>query len=607
MLENDAIRALLNELPSSPGVYRFFSSENELIYVGKAKSLRKRVANYFTNKKNLDTKTRSMVRKIARAEYTLVNSEYEALLLENNLIKENKPKYNVLLRDDKTYPFICLTSTDFPKLITTRKIEKEKGEFFGPYTSGRAMHSLVESLRKTFYIRTCDLNLTPKNIQTGKFKVCLEYHIGNCKGPCEGKQSAEEYDTSILQIRNILKGNFSTVKKYYQEKMQQASSELQFEKAQFLKERYDSVLGLEKKSLIVNPDINNLDVYTIVKRDNRAAVNYMSILHGSVIRTRTIELKTVLEETEEELLLHALFTIHEQGWDESKEIICNIELPILQSYCKTSVPQRGDKKHLIDLSLKNAWHTLTRYDENKREKPETRILKRLQEDLSLKELPAHIECFDNSNIQGTNPVAAMVCYKNGRPSKKDYRHFNIKTVEGPNDFASMYEIVYRRYKRMQEESSPFPTLIIIDGGKGQLSFACQALKDLGVYGQIPIISIAKNLEELFFPGDNDPLYLDKKSESLKLIQQIRDDTHNFAITFHRQKRSKDTMLKSQFEELDGVGPATRKKLIGHFKTFKKMKGATVEELSLIIGISKANMLIKQLRSMNDKEIGNSAE
>lgn len=607
MLENDAIRALLNELPSSPGVYRFFSSENELIYVGKAKILRKRVANYFTNKKNLDTKTRSMVRKIARAEYTLVNSEYEALLLENNLIKENKPKYNVLLRDDKTYPFICLTSTDFPKLITTRKIEKEKGDFFGPYTSGRAMHSLVESLRKTFYIRTCDLNLTPKNIQTGKFKVCLEYHIGNCKGPCEGKQSTEEYDTSILQIRNILKGNFSTVKKYYQEKMQQASSELQFEKAQFLKERYDSVLGLEKKSLIVNPDINNLDVYTIVKRDNRAAVNYMSILHGSVIRTRTIELKTVLEETEEELLLHALFTIHEQGWDESKEIICNIELPILQSYCKTSVPQRGDKKHLIDLSLKNAWHTLTRYDENKREKPETRILKRLQEDLSLKELPAHIECFDNSNIQGTNPVAAMVCYKNGRPSKKDYRHFNIKTVEGPNDFASMYEIVYRRYKRMQEESTPFPTLIIIDGGKGQLSFACQALKDLGVYGQIPIISIAKNLEELFFPGDNDPLYLDKKSESLKLIQQIRDDTHNFAITFHRQKRSKDTMLKSQFEELDGVGPATRKKLIGHFKTFKKMKGATVEELSLIIGISKANMLIKQLQSMNDKEIGNPAE
>ncbi len=598
MLEKEAIRSLLKELPSSPGVYRFYSNENELIYVGKAKSLRKRVANYFTNKKNLDQKTRSMVRKIHHAEYTLVNSEYEALLLENNLIKENKPKYNVLLRDDKTYPFICLTSNDFPTLITTRKLEKGKGEYFGPYTSGRAMHSLVESLRKTFFIRTCELNLSPKNIHAGKFKVCLEYHIGNCKGPCEAKQTKDEYDTSITQVRNILKGNFSSVKKYYHEKMQAAASEMQFEKAHFFKERYDSVFKLEKSSLIVNPDINNLEVYTIVRRENRAAVNFMSILHGSIIKARTIELKAVLEESEEELLMHALFTIHEQGWDSSKEIICNIELPILSHYCSVSVPQRGDKKKLIELSLKNAWHTLTRYDENKREKPELRILKTLQSDLSLKDLPTHIECFDNSNIQGTNPVAAMVCYKNGRPSKKDYRHFNIKTVEGPNDFASMYEIVYRRYKRMQEESIPFPNLVIIDGGKGQLSFACQALKDLNIYGQIPIISIAKNLEELFFPGDNDPLYLDKKSESLKLIQQIRDETHRFAITFHRQKRSKDTMLKSQFERIKGVGPETRKKLIGHFKTFKKIKEASEEELSKIIGLAKAKALKIQLDQLS---------
>jgi excinuclease ABC subunit C len=597
MLEKEAIRSLLKELPSSPGVYRFYSNELELIYVGKAKSLRKRVANYFTNKKNLDQKTRSMVRKIHHAEYTLVNSEYEALLLENNLIKENKPKYNVLLRDDKTYPFICLTSNDFPTLITTRKIEKAKGEYFGPYTSGRAMHSLVESLRKTFFIRTCDLNLSSKNILAGKFKVCLEYHIGNCKGPCEAKQSKEEYDIGMNQVRNILKGNFSSAKKYYHEKMQIAASEMQFEKAHFLKERYDSVSKLEKSSLIVNPDINNLEVYTIVRRENRAAVNFMSILHGSIIKTRTIELKAILEETEEELLMHALFTIHEQGWDSSKEVICNIDLPILSHYCKVSIPQRGDKKKLIDLSLKNAWHTLTRYDENKREKPELRILKTLQSDLSLKELPNHIECFDNSNIQGTNPVAAMVCYKNGKPSKKDYRHFNIKTVEGPNDFASMYEIVHRRYKRMQEESLPFPSLIIIDGGKGQLSFACQALKDLGVYGQIPIVSIAKNLEELFFPGDNDPLYLDKKSESLKLIQQIRDETHRFAITFHRQKRSKDTMLKSQFKEIKGIGPETRKKLLLHFKTFNKIKEAGLEDLSLVIGLAKAKVLMEQLNNI----------
>ncbi|ABG57467.1 excinuclease ABC subunit UvrC [Cytophaga hutchinsonii] len=594
MLEKEDIRSLLKELPSSPGVYRFYSIEKELIYVGKAKSLRKRVANYFTNKKNLDQKTRSMVRKIYHAEYTLVNSEYEALLLENNLIKENKPKYNVLLRDDKTYPFICLSSADFPTLTTTRKIDKKKGEYFGPYTSGRAMHSLVESLRKTFFIRTCDLNLTKQNIDAHKFKVCLEYHIGNCKGPCEGKQEKEDYDVSIIQVRNILKGNFSSVKKYYQEKMLSAAEDMQFEKAQFFKERYNSVLGLEKSSLIVNPDINNLEVYTIVKRLNRASVNFMSILHGSIIKARTIEMKAVLDETEEELLMHALFEIHEEGWDSTKEIICNIELPILSTYCKVSIPQRGDKKKLIDLSLKNAWHTLTRYDDQKKEKPEIRVLKTLQADLSLKELPAHIECFDNSNIQGTNPVAAMVCYKNGKPSKKDYRHFNIKTVEGPNDFASMYEIVYRRYKRMGEEGLPFPTLIIIDGGKGQLSFACQALKDLNIYGQIPIVSIAKNLEELFFPGDNDPLYLDKKSESLKLIQQIRDETHRFAITFHRQKRSKDALLKTEFENLVGIGPGTVKKLLTHFKTVKRIKEASIEQLTPVIGNSKATILFQQL-------------
>jgi excinuclease ABC subunit C len=599
MLDNEAIRALLKELPFSPGVYRFYSNENELIYVGKAKSLRKRVANYFTNKKNLDQKTRSMVRKINHAEYTLVNSEYEALLLENNLIKENKPKYNVLLRDDKTYPFICLTDTNFPTLITARKIEKTKGDYFGPYTSVRAMNSLVESLRKTFFIRTCDLNLSEKNVLSGKFKVCLEYHIGNCKGPCEGKQSSEEYDISIVQVKNILKGNYSSVKKFYQEKMNHAASDLQFEKALFYKERFDSVFGLEKSNLIVNPDINNIEVFTIIKRDLRASVNFMSIHHGSIIKTRTIELKVVLEESDEELLMHALFMIHEEGWDSNQEIICNIELPILSNYCKVSVPVRGDKKKLIDLSLKNAWHTLTRYDENKKEKSEIRVLKTLQTDLSLKDLPLHIECFDNSNIQGTNPVAAMVCYKNGKPSKKDYRHFNIKTVEGPNDFASMYEIVYRRYKRMKDESIPLPNLIVIDGGKGQLSFACQALKDLEIYGQIPIVSIAKNLEELFFPGDNDPLYLDKKSESLKLIQQIRDETHRFAITFHRLKRSADSIVKTEFSTLEGVGPATQKKILLHFKSLKRMKEATFSELSNVIGISKATKVFNQLNKAID--------
>ena len=592
MLDKEQIRSILKELPFSPGVYRFYNLEKELIYVGKAKSLRKRVANYFTNKKGLDQKTRSMVRRIHLVEYTLVNSEYEALLLENNLIKTNKPKYNVMLRDDKTYPFICLTSGNFPRLVTTRRIEKERGDFFGPYTSVRTMNSLVESLRKIFFLRTCDLNLSEKNITTGKFKVCLEYHIGNCKGPCEDKQDKNEYDISIQQVRNILKGNFTSVKKYYHEKMIASSADMQFEKALFYKERLNSIDSLEKNSLIVNPDINDLEVYTIVRRESRAAVNYMTILHGSIIQTRTVELKIKLDETDEELLLHALFNIHEEGWDSSKEIISNIDLPVLSSYFKVSVPQRGDKKKLIDLSLKNAWHTLTRYDETKKEKPELRVLRTLQKDLSLKDIPLHIECFDNSNIQGTNPVAAMVCFKNGRPSKKDYRHFN--TVEGPNDFASMYEIVHRRYKRLQEEALPLPQLIIIDGGKGQLSFACQALKDLGMYGQIPVVSIAKNLEELFFPEDNDPLYLDKKSESLKLIQQIRDETHRFAITFHRLKRSKDTLMKSQFENIKGIGANTRKKLIEHFKTSKKIKEATIEELSAIVGISRAKLLFEEL-------------
>ena len=594
MLEKEQIRSILKELPFSPGVYKYYNSEKELIYVGKAKSLRKRVANYFTNKSGLDQKTRSMVRRINHVEYTLVNSEYEALLLENNLIKTNKPKYNVLLRDDKTYPYICLTFGNFPRLITTRRLDKERGDFFGPYTSVRAMNSLIESLRKIFLIRTCDLNLSEKNILTSKFKICLEYHIGNCKGPCEGKQDKGEYDNNILLVRNILKGNFSSVKKYYQDKMISSSEDMQFEKAHFYKERLISIEGLEKSSLIVNPDINDIEVYTIVRRESRAAVNYMTILHGSIIQTRTIELKITLNETDEELLLHALFNIHEKGWDSTKEIISNIELPVISSNTKTSVPQRGDKKKLIDLSLKNAWHTLTRFDENKKEKPELRILRTLQKDLSLKTVPLHIECFDNSNIQGTNPVAAMVCYKNGRPSKKDYRHFNIKTVEGANDFASMYEIVHRRYSRLLEEMQSLPDLIIIDGGKGQLSFACQALKDVGAYGQVPVISIAKNLEELFFPEDNDPLYLDKRSESLKLIQQIRDETHRFAITFHRLKRSNDSLMKSQFENIKGIGSHTRTKLLSHFKTSKKVQEATLEELSLIIGSAKATLLYEEL-------------
>ncbi|MCU0417950.1 MAG: excinuclease ABC subunit UvrC [Cytophagaceae bacterium] len=601
MLDSEAIKTLLRELPLAPGVYRYYNISNELIYVGKAKYLRKRVANYFIQRSKLDAKTRTMVRHIHRVEYTLVNSEYEALLLENNLIKQYQPKYNINLKDDKTYPYLCLTHEPFPRLIPIRRKDLLKGDYFGPYTSVRSLHSLIESLRKSFFIRTCSLQLTEKNIYSGKFKICLEYHLGNCKGPCEARQTALSYDENIVQVKEILKGRFQPVKKYFQEKMQDAASALQFEQAQFYKERLHSVLQLEQHSVIVHPDITNIEVYALARKDKRAAIGYFKVESGSIIQTKTVEIKSKLEESDSQLLIHTLFQIHDSGWEAPPEILINIDTERLNRFCKTTFPQRGDKKKLIDLAYKNALYALQRYETiTPKESRTDRILKKIQSDFNLKDLPIHMECFDNSNIQGTSPVASMVCFKQGKPSKKDYRHFNIKTVEGPNDFASMYEIVTRRYKRVLEEQLPLPQLIVVDGGKGQLSSACNALMDLGLYGKVPIVGIAKRLEEIYFPGDSDPIYIDKKSESLRVIQQMRDEAHRFAITFHRKQRSKNTFSKSTLSSIEGVGPETIRRLLIHFKSVKKIKDSTLEQLSQAIGQSKAQLVFDYFHTRREE-------
>jgi excinuclease ABC subunit C len=599
MLSAEEIKSILSELPNAPGIYRYYNVDNELIYVGKAKNLRKRVANYFVQKKILDAKTRTMVRKINKVEYTLVNSEYEALLLENNLIKENHPRYNINLKDDKTYPFLCLTHEPFPRLIPIRRKNVLKGEYFGPYTSVRTLNSLVETLRKIFFIRTCTFHLSEKNIYSGKFKICLEYHIGNCKGPCEARQNNTEYDEGIEQIREILKGRFQPVKKYYQQKMNEAAASLKFEIAQQFKDRLTSINQLEQYSVVVNPEISNVEVYVLYRKEKRAAVCYLKVDNGAIIQTKTVEIKSKLEESDTQLLIHSIFQIHDERWTAPPEIISNVELKVLEKYCKVNIPQRGDKKKLIDLGLKNAIYALQRYETQIKEKKEERVLKKIQSDFNLKDLPVHMECFDNSNIQGTSPVASMVCFKNGKPSKKDYRHFNIKTVEGPNDFASMYEIVTRRYKRLLEEEKSLPQLIIIDGGKGQLSSACSALMDLGIYGKVPIVGIAKRLEEIYFPGDSDPMYLDKKSESLRLIQFMRDEAHRFAITFHRNQRSKNTFTKSELSSIEGIGPETVRKLILTFKSVKKIKEQNLDSLTQCIGLAKAQLLFHYFHTEND--------
>ena len=588
----------INLLPSEPGIYKYYNAEGELIYVGKAKNLKKRVSSYFTKQKGVNRKTQKLVSEISSIEFTIVNSEFDALLLENSLIKKNKPKYNILLRDDKSYPYICVTSERFPRTIAIRNLVPRLGTYYGPFASVKAMNNVFYLIRNLYHIRTCKYNLSEDNIQSGKFKVCLEYHIGNCKGPCENLQSEPDYMKDIEQAVHILKGNLGVARNYFKDHMQEAAERLDFETAQLYKEKFELLDKFQSKSLVVNPKISDLDVFTIVADDKYAFINYLKVMNGAITVTKTVEAKKKLEETEEDILSLVMVELRERFNSSSPEIITNIPLEISSDNLQISVPKIGDKKKLIEMSIKNALYhkkeKLSQQETNRAK--ENRVVLQLQKDLHLKNPPSRIECFDNSNIQGTNPVAAMVCFINGKPAKKEYRHYNIKTVIGPNDFASMKEVVWRRYKRVLEEEKPLADLIVIDGGKGQLSAAVEALKELDLYGQVPIIGIAKRLEEIYYPEDPYPLHIDKKSESLKLLQRTRDEAHRFAITFHRDKRSKGAFT-SQLDEIKGVGKATADKLLKEFRTISRIKEASEEELATLIGKDKARIVKEKLSGL----------
>jgi excinuclease ABC subunit C len=587
----------LSLLPQTPGVYKFHNAEGVIIYVGKAKNLKNRVSSYFNSSKTHNRKTLRLVKEIQKIEISIVNSEFDALLLENSLIKELQPRYNILLKDDKTFPYLCITNEPFPRIIATRQRIPRSGTYFGPYASVRAMNNVLELIRKLYTIRTCKLNLSDSNIKADKFKVCLEYHIGNCKGPCEGLQDHKDYYKDIELAEQILKGNLAVPKQYFKEHMENSAINLQFEEAQKFKDKYDLLEKFQSKSLVVNPRLTDIDVCTLLSEEKNAFINYMRIKNGTIIATQTIEIKKKLEESDAEILLLGIIDLRKLYQSETQEILTNIDIENVLAEFHFIKPQIGDKKKLVDMSLKNVlFFKKEKLNQNDSSKiKELRVIRQLQEDLQLKDLPIRIECFDNSNLGGTNPVASMVHFKNGRPAKNEYRHYHIKTVVGPDDFASMTEIVGRRYSRLVKENAPLPNLIVIDGGKGQLNAACIALKEINLYGEIPIIGIAKRLEEIYFPGDQFPLHISKKSESLKLIQRLRDEAHRFAITFHRNVRSKKSFT-SELENIPGVGEKTINELLAHFKSLTKIKNATFEELNNLVGSSKAEILIKSFQN-----------
>lgn len=589
----------IQTLPDGPGVYQYYDKEGKILYVGKAKNLKKRVSSYF-NKIHDTAKTNVLVKKIVSIKHIVVPTESDALLLENNLIKTLQPRYNVMLRDDKTYPWICIKKEPFPRVFATRKMIKDGSEYFGPYTSFKTVHTILDMIKELYPLRTCNYDLNKHNIDSGKFKVCLEYHIGNCKGPCEGFESQENYQKKINAIREILKGNFKESVKDFKKAMRKYAEKMLFEEAQKIKEKIEVLENYQSHSTIINPKITNIDVFSIVSDESAAYVNFLQIAHGSIIRSHTMEIKKKLDENDEELLELAIIELRERFHLLSKEVIVPFNIDLGEKI-KITVPQLGDKKQILDLSIRNAkFYRIEQLKQLQIVDPDrhtNRIMAQMQKDLRLAVEPRHIECFDNSNIQGTNPVAACVVFKDGKPSKKDYRHFNIKTVEGPDDFASMTEVVYRRYKRLLDEGEPLPQLIIIDGGKGQLSSALKSIDTLGLRGKIAIIGIAKRLEELFYPGDPVPLYLDKKSETLKVIQQLRNEAHRFGITFHRDKRSKAS-LNSSIETIPGIGEKTMLTLIQHFKSVKRLKLATEKEISDVIGNSKAKKITEFYKTSN---------
>ncbi|TAF35254.1 MAG: excinuclease ABC subunit C [Cytophagales bacterium] len=596
----ELLKEKVKNLPELPGIYKHKNKEQEVIYVGKAKNLKRRVNSYFL-KNHPDLKTRRLVSEIRDFEFIVVDSEIDALLLENNLIKQHKPHYNILLKDGKTYPYICITKEPFPRVFSTRQTQGQDAEYYGPYTHGRMQFALLELIKKHFQIRSCTFALTPKNIKAKRYKLCLEYHLKNCKGPCEGLQTLQDYLGDIDMIRSILKGKLSLAKQYFKEKMQEAAQNLAFEKAQRYKMRLEALSDYQAKSLVTNPSISDLEVYCIETVDDNTYLNYLRIEDGCIIQAQNEIFKKKIAQEDADILPQIIFEYRNRFASEAKRIITNVELEYKLPNIECSTPKIGDLKGLLELSIKNLDYfrrqELRRKTEQKDEKAlaQTQILETLQKDLSLPHLPHHIECFDNSNLHGTNAVAGMVCFKNGQPSKKDYRKFNIKTVVGIDDFASMYEIVHRRYKRLKEESLPLPNLIIVDGGKGQLASAVQALKDLNLYGQIPIISIAKRLEEIYYPEDSFPIAIGKKSSSLLLIQRIRDETHRFAITFHRDKRSSNS-FQSVLEDIHGLGKQSLEKLFTKYKSLKKIKAASAEELHSLIGKQRTDLLLAALES-----------
>jgi excinuclease ABC subunit C len=589
----DVLKELVSSLPDSPGVYRFYSQEKILIYVGKAKSLKKRVGSYFNKQSQYNRKTEKLVSEIKAIEYTLAPSEFDALLLENNLIKQNQPKYNILLKDDKTFPYLCILNERFPRVISTRKYIPKQGEYFGPYTSVVSMNSVLELIRQLYSIRTCNLLLSNENIQQKKFKVCLEYQIGNCKGPCEGLQTEESYLDEISQARNIIKGNLSVVENYLSGHMKKFSSLLEFEKAELFKNKLELLEKFQSKSQVVNRNLTDIDVATISSNEKDAFINYMQVKEGAIIFSKNLEVKKKLNESDEDILSLAIQEMRHLYGDSNKIIFSNV--PILVNPAEENItPQIGDKRKLVAVSLTNALHNRNKKENETIEKKSkgSEVLTILQKELRLLEFPKIIECFDNSNLQGTTPVASMVRFVDGKADKAGYRHFNIKTVVGADDFASMKEIVGRRYKRVIDENAAMPSLIIVDGGKGQLSSACEALKELGIYKRVPIIGIAKKLEEIYYPDDPLPLHLNKKSPALLLIQRIRDEAHRFAITFHRQKRNKSTIV-SDIESLSGIGKNTADLLLGKYKSWKKIKEAPLQELIKLVGAKRATLIKEQ--------------
>jgi len=597
-MPEEKISNILKTLPNKPGIYQHLDKNGKILYIGKAKDLRKRVSSYFT-KGHDSARIRVMVSKIADIQTIITETEFDALILENNLIKEYQPRYNINLKDDKTYPWICIKKEPFPRIFPTRNPVKDGSEYFGPYASVKVMKTVLGLIRQLYPLRTCKLNLSPEAIESGKYRVCLEYHIGNCKGPCEGLQSEEDYLKDVQSARELIKGHLTKVKQMLQEQMQIAATNLQFEEAQRLKEKFEIVDRYQAKSTVVNPGITNVDVFTVFSDAEFAYVNLLKIVDGAVLQSHTLELKKKLEESNSRILEMAIPELRQRFKSTAREIFVSHEVDLEIPEVKIHIPQRGDKRNLIELSLKNGrYFRLEKLKNIQIVDPDRhvkRLMKQMQQDLRMKVEPRHIECFDNSNIQGTNPVSACVVFKDGKPSKKDYRHFNIKTVEGPDDFASMYEAVFRRYRRLLDEDEPLPQLIVIDGGKGQLGSALNALEDLELRGKIAILGIAKRLEELYFPGDKYPLYLDKRSETLKVIQRLRDEAHRFGITHHRNRRSKGT-FKSELSEIKGIGDESVKLLLRKFKSVKNIREASRENLEEVIGSKRAGIIYNHYHS-----------